>query len=140
MRATQKAAFEWIADYRNVPEVLEGVTRWTPLTERTSGVGARFDVEMRTLGVPLQSELELVDWDPPRHLAWSSRGGLIKQEGGWTIVKRGKGVEVTLKIEYVPPAAAIGNLLAGPVEALARQRLQRALHRMAEALEGGSSR
>jgi uncharacterized membrane protein len=90
---------------------------------------------MRTLGVPLTSELELVEWDRPHRLAWASRGGLIRQEGAWTIVKRGDGVDVTLAIEYEPPAAALGNLLAGPVESLARQRLQRALRRMAEALE-----
>jgi ribosome-associated toxin RatA of RatAB toxin-antitoxin module len=136
MRATPKAAFEWISDFRNVPKVLDGVTRWEPLTRQTSGPGARFDVEMRTLGVPLTSELEVVVWDPPRRLGWSSRGGLIKQEGAWTIVKRREEVLVTLRIEYEPPAAALGNLLAGPVESLARQRLQRALQRMAEELEG----
>lgn len=135
MRASPEAAFDWIADYHHVRSVLEGVTRWEPVTARTSGVGARFDVEMRTLGVPLTSELEIVEWTRPHRLAWSSRGGLIKQEGAWTIVKRLGGIEVSLAIEYVPPAAAIGNLLAGPVEGLARQRLQKALERMAEVLE-----
>lgn len=137
MRTTPEAAFAWIADYRNVPRVLDGVSRWEPVSGRTEGKGARFDVEMRTLGVPLSSELELVEWEPPRRIAWSSRGGLIRQEGGWTIVKRGDGVDVTLTIEYEPPAAAIGNLLAGPVEALARRRLQFALERMAGYLENG---
>ena len=125
-------AFDWIADYRNVPRVLDGVTRWEPLGRKTRGKGARFDVEMRTLGVPLTSELELVEWDRPRRLAWRSSGGLISQEGAWTITDARGGATVQLAIEYVPPAAALGNLLAGPVERAARNRLQSALDRMAD--------
>ena len=87
---------------------------------------------MRTLGVPLTSELELVEWDRPRRLAWRSSGGLISQEGAWTITDARGGATVQLAIEYVPPAAALGNLLAGPVERAARNRLQSALDRMAD--------
>ena len=135
MDVSPEAVFDWIADYRNVPRVVDGISRWEPSGRQTTGRGARFDVEMKTLGVPLANELELVDWDRPRRIGWRSRSGLIKQEGGWTIVKRRDGVAVTLRIEYEPPAAAVGNLLAGPVEALARRRLQQALQRIAEELE-----
>ncbi len=134
--APPEAAFDWIADYRNVPLVLEGVSRWQPLTRKTSGVGARFDVEMRTLGLPLTAELELTEWDRPRRIAWSSRGGLIHQDGAWTIEPEDGGAAVELSIEYVPPAAAIGNLLAGPVERLAHNRLQKALDRMSSYVTG----
>lgn len=97
-------------------------------------MGARFDVEMHTLGVPLSSELELTAWDRPHRLAWASRGGLIHQEGAWTIEAEGAGTSVRLTIDYVPPAAALGNLLAGPVERLARGRLQKALDHMQDYL------
>ena len=125
--ATPEEAFDWIADYRNVPRVLEGVSRWEPRTRKRSGVGARFDVEMTTLGVPLTSELELTQWDRPHRIAWTSHGGLIHQDGAWTIEPDGDGTMVHLAIDYVPPAAALGNFLAGPVERLARGRLQKAL-------------
>ena len=128
--AEPEEAFDWIGDYRNVPRVLEGVSKWEPLTRKKAGIGARFDVEMRTLGVPLTSELELTEWERPHRIAWSSRGGLIHQEGSWTIEAEDGGSSVELAIEYVPPAAAVGNLLAGPVERLARGRLQKALDRM----------
>jgi ribosome-associated toxin RatA of RatAB toxin-antitoxin module len=125
-------AFDWISDYRNVPRVLEGVSRWEPLTRKRAGVGARFDVEMHTLGVPLTSELELTEWERPHRIAWTSRGGLIHQDGAWTIEPDGARTSVELTIEYVPPAAALGNLLAGPVERLARGRLQKALDRLGD--------
>ena len=135
IRVDAETVFDWIADYRNVPKVLEGVTRWEPLSRETAGPGARFAVEMRTLGVSLSNVLELVEWDRPRRLTWRSLSGLVKQNGAWSIVKRRGAVDVTLTIEYKPPIAAIGNLLAGPAEGLARQRLQKALERMAEELE-----
>lgn len=134
--AAPEAAFDWIADYRNVPRVLEGVNRWEPLTRKRSGVGARFDVEMHTLGVPLSSELELTEWDRPHRIAWTSRGGLIRQDGAWTIEPEDGGASVELTIDYVPPAAALGNLLAGPVERLARGRLQKALDHMNDYVAG----
>ena len=138
MAATPEDTFDWIADYRNVPRVLDGVSRWEPLTRKISGVGARFDVEMHTLGIPLSSELELTEWERPRRIAWTSRGGLIHQDGAWTIAREAGGTGVELSIEYVPPAAALGNLLAGPVERLARGRLQKALDRMGEYVGGDS--
>lgn len=133
--AAPEEAFDWIADYRNVPRVLEGVSRWEPVTRRRSGVGARFDVEMHTLGVPLSSELELTEWERPRRIAWTSRGGLIHQDGAWTIEPEDGGSSVELTIDYVPPAAALGNFLAGPVERLARGRLQKALDHMNDYFE-----
>lgn len=134
--ASPEDTFDWISDYRNVPRVLEGVSRWEPLTRKREGVGARFDVEMHTLGVPLTSELELTEWDRPRRIAWKSHGGLIQQDGAWTIERAAGRTSVELMIEYVPPAAALGNLLAGPVERVARGRLQKALDRLAGYVSG----
>lgn len=133
---TAEAVFDWIADYRNVPKVLEGVSRWEPLTRRTTGVGARFSAEMRTLGVGLSSDMELVSWDRPHLIGWRSEGGLVEQEGRWEITQDRDDVDVVLVIEYVPPAAAVGNLLARPVEALAQRRLQAALDRLGDEVCG----
>ena len=133
---TAEAVFDWIADYRNVPKVLEGVSRWQPLTRRTTGTGARFSAEMRTLGVGLSSDMVLVAWERPRLIGWRSEGGLVEQNGRWVIAQDDGDVEVVLVIEYTPPAAAVGNLLARPVEALAQRRLQAALDRLGEQVCG----
>jgi uncharacterized membrane protein len=128
--------FDFIADYRNVPRVLEGVSRWEPLGRRTRGAGARYNVEMRTLGVPLSAVLKLSEWRRPERIAWVSEEGLIPQRGGWTFTPRGSGVDLELKMAYEPPAAALGNFIAGRVERLVRRRLERALARIRAELEG----
>ena len=47
VETTPERAFDYFADYRHVAAVLEGVSRWEPLSEKkTKGVGARYSVEM----------------------------------------------------------------------------------------------
>ena len=127
--------FAWVADPGHVSDVLEGVDRWEPLDDRTTGVGARFDVSMRALGLPLENVLVLDRWDEPRAIGWRSESGLIAQTGGWRFEPRGDDTEVVLTIGYDPPGGALGGLLAGRVDGLVRERLQRALRRMKDALE-----
>lgn len=135
IRCSPEQAFAFVADYRNVPEVLEGVSRWDPLDARTRGAGTHWDVEMRTLGVPLHNRLLVDGWDEPRRLTWRSESGLIEQRGSWSFRKLRDGVEVTLRIAYEPPGAALGNLLAGSADRLVRRRLERALEAMRDRLE-----
>ncbi len=133
---TPAAAFRWVADYRNVPKALEGIGRWKPLGRRTRGAGARFDVEMKALGLPLHNVLVLDSWREPDEITWVSESGLISQRGGWTFKPLGDGTEVTLTIAYRPPAGVVGGLVAGRVDGLVRKRLERALERMRVILEG----
>lgn len=127
--------FDWVADYRNVPTVLEGVSRWDPVGSRTRGSGAEFDVEMGTLGVNLANRLVLDAWDRPRRIGWKSRSGLIAQTGRWTFTPSGGGTAVELQIAYDPPGGGVGGLLAGAVEGLVKNRLAAALERMRRVLE-----
>jgi carbon monoxide dehydrogenase subunit G len=128
--------FAWVADPRHVALVLEGVDRWEPLGERTTGVGARFDVSMRALGLPMENVLVLDRWDEPRAIGWRSESGLVAQTGGWRFEPRGTGTEVALTIGYEPPGGALGGLVAARVDGIVRQRLVRALERMKDVLEG----
>lgn len=128
--------FAWVADHRNAARVLDGVDRWEPLGGATRGVGARFDVSMRALGLPLENVLVLDRWEEPRAIGWRSESGLIGQAGGWRFEPRPGGTEVTLSIAYEPPGGVVGGLLAARVDGLVRGRLEQALARMKAVLEG----
>jgi ribosome-associated toxin RatA of RatAB toxin-antitoxin module len=132
------AVFDWVADYRHVAEVLEGVSRWEPLQGEARGRGARFDVAMSALGLPLESVLVLDQWEEPRRIGWRSESGLIEQSGRWEFEPSGDGTRVSLSIGYVPPFGVVGRLVAGEVDALVRARLQRALEKMKRVLERDS--
>jgi ribosome-associated toxin RatA of RatAB toxin-antitoxin module len=129
-----EAAFDFVADHRHVKQVLEGVTRWRPLG-RSTGVGARFDVEMSLFSLPIGGILRIDTWDRPHRIGWVSESGPIEQRGGWRFTKHPDGVEIELAIAYRPPGGVVGDVLAGGLESRVRARLRQALERIRERLE-----
>ncbi len=130
-----EVAFDWVADYRNAPRVLEGISEWQPVGARTRGVGARFRVRMNALGAGYETTLVLDSWDRPHGLGWRSERGLVPQRGGWRFRELGGGTEVSLEIAYESPGGALGGLLAARADGLVRGRLRRALEHMRQQLE-----
>ena len=128
-------AFDYFADHRHFAAVLDGVSRWEPIGEKTRGVGARYNVEIVALGLPLRSVLRLNRWQRPYAIGWVSESGLIKQEGGFTFKKVSRGVRIELRIAYEPPASFLGAAIARRMDWMVRQRLQRALERIRDKLE-----
>jgi len=118
--------------------VLEGVSRWEPAGTKTTGIGARYNVEMQALGLPLRSVLRLNRWRRPHEIGWVSESGQIKQEGGFTFEKVKDGVRIELRIAYEPPASFIGGAIAGRLDWVIRGRLQKALERIRDLLETNS--
>jgi uncharacterized membrane protein len=135
VKCPPERAFDYFADHRHVAEVLEGVSRWEPIGSKTRGAGARYNVEMLALGFPLKSVLRLNRWRRPYEIGWISESGLLKQEGGFTFKKVKDGVRIELRIAYEPPASFIGAAVAGRLDWVVRQRLERALERIRENLE-----
>jgi hypothetical protein len=135
VHTSPERAFDYFADHRHVAKVLEGVTRWEPIGSRSTGIGARYNVELVTMGFPLRSVLRLNRWRRPREIGWVSESGMIKQEGGFTFAAVPEGVRVELRIAYVPPASVVGALVARRLEGAVRQRLQRAMDRIRDTLE-----
>ena len=128
-------AFEWVSDYHNAARVLDGVTRWRPVGFKTRGAGARFDVAMRALGVPLENELVIDTWREPHTIAWHSEAGPVWQAGGWSFRQQNGGTEVTLSIAYEPPAGQMGAAVAARVDDAVRRRLMKGLQRMKREVE-----
>lgn len=135
VKTTAERAFDYFADHRHVAQVLEGVSRWEPVSVKTTGVGARYSVEMSVLGIPLKNKLRLSRWNRPHEIAWVSESGLIRQEGGFTFREIAGGVRIELRIAYVPPASVLGAAAARRLDGLVRNRLQRALERIRDVLE-----
>ena len=135
VKTSPERAFDYFADHRHVANVLEGVTRWQPIGAKTTGVGARYEVEMGTFGVPLRNVLRLSRWLRPEAIAWVSESGLVKQEGGFRFSRTDDGVRIELHIAYEPPGSVLGAAVARRFDSLVRGRLERALLRIREVLE-----
>jgi ribosome-associated toxin RatA of RatAB toxin-antitoxin module len=127
--------FDFVADYRRVPGLLDGVNRWEPIGRKARGVGARYRVEVGALRVPLRGVLAITEWNEPLAIGWTAEQPRILLQGRWTFVRRPGGVEAKLKITYELPVALLGNLLAGPIEALLARRIEAALLKMKAQIE-----
>ncbi len=139
VHTSPERAFDYFADHHHVARVLEGVTRWEPVGSRSTGIGARYNVELVAMGFPLRSVLRLNRWRRPREIGWVSESGMIKQEGGFAFAEVPEGVRVELRIAYVPPASVVGELVARRLEGAVKQRLQRAMERIRDTLEASPS-
>jgi len=135
VRTSPERAFDYFADHRHVAEVLEGVSRWEPIGPRATGVGARYDIELVALGLPLRNVLRLDRWRRPKEIGWVSESGLIKQEGGFQFEAIPEGVRIELRIVYEPPASVLGAAVARRMEGMVRRRLERSLERIRSTLE-----
>ena len=135
VKTTPERAFDYFADHRHVAEVLEGVSRWEPIGPRSKGIGARYQVEMVALGLPLKNVLRLDRWRRPYEIGWVSESGLVRQEGGFTFREVAGGVRIELRVVYEPPASVIGVAVGRRMDSLVRRRLEHALERIREVLE-----
>jgi uncharacterized membrane protein len=135
VKCSPEKAFDYFADHRHVAAVVEGVSKWEPIGRKSTGVGARYEVEMVALGLPLKSVLRLNRWRRPREIGWVSESGVIKQEGGFTFTKSAEGVRIVLRIAYTPPGAMLGAAVAGRLRGVIERRLKDALERIREVLE-----
>jgi len=135
VKVPPERAFDYFADYRHVAAVLEGVSRWEPVGQKTRGAGARYSVEMVALGLPLKSVLRLNRWRRPHEIGWTSESGLIKQEGLFTFTTVSGGVHIELRIAYEPPGSFVGAAIAKRLDPLVKLRLKAALDRIRDKLE-----
>lgn len=135
VKTTPERAFDYFADHRHVAEVLEGINLWEPIGAKTTGLGARYEVEMVAFGLPLKNVLRIDRWRRGREIGWTSESGLIRQEGGFTFSPRPDGVRIELRIAYEPPASVIGAAVARRLDGAVRRRLERALEKIRELLE-----
>jgi uncharacterized membrane protein len=78
--APQSEVWEYLSDLDNYLHFMSGITRWEVDGESRSGLGARRRMLIRVGSAEVGGLIEVVEWDPPNDLAWSSVTG-VDQRG-----------------------------------------------------------
>ena len=128
--------WEIMADPERALTFMSGVTRWETQGEPTTGLGARYRVLFRVGAAEIGGLIELVEWDPPRELAWTSVLG-VDQRGRWRLRAAPNGrTRVELRMAYGVAGAGISGWvaerLAAPTLSGHLRRTLRALKRLVE--------
>jgi uncharacterized membrane protein len=118
--APLEQVFDYVADSSNALNWMHNFTRFEPIGQRTSGLGARALAEGRILGSPFRTELEITEFIKNRRLTSRSNGG-VRSISHWLFEPTLSGTEVCFVAAYHFPGVL---LVAGPLRHLVERELE----------------
>jgi uncharacterized membrane protein len=125
-----------VSDPERALSFMSGVTRWEVAGEEPTGLGARYRILLRVGSAEIGGLVEVVEWDRPRELAWTSVTG-IDQRCRWRLRDAGEGrTRVELRLAYGVAGSGltgwIAERIAAPTVTGHLRRTLRRLKRMVE--------
>ncbi len=85
-----RIVWSYLSDLDGYGRFMSGITRWDAEGEATSGVGARRRMLIKVGSAEVGGLIEMVEWDEPNDLAWSSITG-VDQRGRFRLRPVGNG-------------------------------------------------
>lgn len=140
--APPAVVWRFVADPRGQLRFWSGLTRYEPVGRRLTGVGARYRVLMRLGPVDVGSLIELVEWQAPYELAWTSVSG-VDMRGRFRLRGRDgdRRTHVELRLAYGIAGAGLSGWIAEHVAAgTVRGYLRGTLNELARQVEHEQAR
>lgn len=128
--------WSFVSDPERVLSFMSGVTRWEVDGERRDGLGARYRVLFRVGAAEIGGLIEVVEWEEPRELAWTSVTG-VDQRGRWRLRELSRDrTKIELRMAYGVAGAGLWGWIAEQVAAPAVSRhLRRTLNQLRRLIE-----
>lgn len=126
----------FVIDPERVLSFMSGVTRWEVEGDRRTGLGARYRVLFRVGAAEIGGLIEVVEFEEPRELAWTSVLG-IDQRGRWRLRELPGGhTKLELRMAYgvagSGPSGWIAERVAAPT---VNRHLRRTLSQLKRMIE-----
>jgi uncharacterized membrane protein len=136
VRAPAERVWALVSDPEQMLGFMSGITRWEVVSDNASGLGARYRMLLRVGSAEIGGLIEVVEFDPPRELAWTSVTG-IDQRGRWRLRELdGERTRVELRLAYgvagAGPAGWIAERIGAPTVTGHLKRSLRALKQLVE--------
>jgi uncharacterized membrane protein len=114
-------------------------SHWAPVPgEPTTGPRARFQISIEVRSIDLGGVVEVVEWDPPHELTWTSITG-IDQRGRWILRDCPIGTRASIRASYQVPGGVLALVASRLSKPLIRRDLRRSLVALKETVEGGAT-
>ena len=115
--APQQDVWDYLSDLDNYLHFMSGITRWEREGDQTSGLGARRRMLIRVGSAEVGGLIEVVEWDPPHDLAWSSVTG-VDQRGRLRLRTAGSNsTRVELRYAYGVAGSGLSGWISERVSA-----------------------
>jgi uncharacterized membrane protein len=136
VHAPADQVWAFVTEPERVLSFMSGVTRWEVEGDQRTGLGARYRILFRIGAAEIGGLIEIVEWDEPHELAWTSVLG-IDQRGRWRLrALPGGRTRVELRMAYgvagSGPWGWLAERVAGPVVSGHLRRSLAQLRRMIE--------
>ncbi|MBV9607340.1 MAG: SRPBCC family protein [Solirubrobacterales bacterium] len=106
-----------VTDPERVLGYMSGITRWEVLSDRPTGLGARYRMLFRVGAAEVGGLVEVVEFDEPCDFAWTSVTGL-DHRGRWRLrTAPGGRTRVELRLAYVVAGAGLSGWVAERIAA-----------------------
>lgn len=134
--APVEAVWTIVSDPERVLTFMSGITRWEVESEQPTGLGARYRTLMRVGSAEIGGLVEVVEWDPPCELAWTSVTG-IDQRGRWRLRDAPGGrTRAEIRLAYGVAGSGLGGWLAERIAAPAvTSHLQSSCRQLTQLIE-----
>jgi uncharacterized membrane protein len=115
---------------------MSGITRWEVVSDEPTGLGARYRMLLRVGSAEIGGLIEVVEWNEPCDLAWTSVTG-IDQRGRWRLRPLpGERTKAEIRLSYgvagAGPAGWLAERIAAPVVTRHLGRSLKQLKRLVE--------
>jgi acyl-CoA synthetase (AMP-forming)/AMP-acid ligase II/carbon monoxide dehydrogenase subunit G len=128
--APRARVWELVSDPRSYSAFFHGITRFEPRGDVERGLGARFSMRMRVGSADVGGQVEIVEFDEPADMAWTSITG-IDQRGRWRLRETDDGrTRVVLRLSYGSPGGLLGALSDQVSKPMVARNLERTLHNL----------
>src|SRR5204863_10178572 len=132
INAPRELVWEFVSDPARVLHFMSGMTRWEVCSTEERGLGARYRMLMRVRSAEVGGLVEVVEWEEPTDIAWSSVTG-VDQRGRWRLRERPDG-RTRAEFRYSYGVAGAG-LLGWAAEKVAAPTVQANLRRSLQQLK-----
>jgi fatty-acyl-CoA synthase len=137
LAAPREEVWAEVRDPARYGRFLSGLGTWEPQGDGQPGLGARYRMRLTVGPTQAGGLVELVEYDEPSELAWTSILG-IDQRGRWRLRDApGGGTKVTVRLAYQVPGRLFGALADALSAPRVRASLRTALASLKRRVEGG---
>ena len=139
--APPEAVWAFVSDPSRALHYMAGITRWEVVSEQPRGLGARYRTLLRVRAAEVGGLVEVVEYNEPRDMAWTSVTGL-DQRGRWRLRERPGGrTWVELRLSYGVAGAGFFGWIAERVGApTVKGHLERTVRQLKRQVEQEQTR
>src|SRR3954451_15250129 len=134
--APPDVVWDIITDPDCYTRTLVGITRFEVEGRKQRGLGARYSMRMHVGSAEIGGLIEVVEFDTPRDMAWTSITGL-DHRGRWRLREQEDGsTKVTFRLSYQSPGTLLGTIADYVSSPMVDNNLRESLVRLKAEIEG----